>query len=150
MGVLEELPQVGGREEEDPQDQQREGHDDYAGNRHEARALYARKGLSQVVQGWSPPSETILPSSILITLLPKPFGVPVVVGGNQGRGAGPVYVRQEVEDLARRVGVEIARRLIRQENRRPQGYRPGYRHPLLLAAGELARPEVAPGREPTE
>ena len=40
------------------------------------------------------------------------------------------------------LGVQRAERLVEQQHRRLQDQRPGQRHPLLLAAGQLARPAL--------
>ena len=48
-------------------------------------------------------------------------------------------VAQELEDLAARRGVEVARRLVREEDGRARDERPRDRDALLLAAGELRR-----------
>src|ERR1700677_1256933 len=42
-------------------------------------------------------------------------------------------------DLGAQLGVEVAERLVEQEQRRPEEERSGQRHPLLLAAAQLTR-----------
>ena len=48
-------------------------------------------------------------------------------------------VAQQLEDLAARRGVEVAGRLVGEDDRRPRDERAGDRDALLLAAGELGR-----------
>ena len=65
--------------------------------------------------------------------------------------ASPVLaheVQQHLEDPGRGLRVEVARRLVRQQQPRPVGERARERHPLLLAARELRRPVVQRGAEP--
>jgi hypothetical protein len=54
---------------------------------------------------------------------------------------------QQVHDLAAAGGVEVAGGLVGEEQRGPGDQRPGDRHPLLLAAGELGRAVVLPAGE---
>ena len=50
-----------------------------------------------------------------------------------------MHVVQEVQDLTGRAAVEIAGRLVRQQQRRLGDQGPGDRDALLLAAGQLGR-----------
>ncbi len=60
------------------------------------------------------------------------------MGDQQNREAQlAVEPREQVEDLVRRVGVERARGLVRQQHRRLGGERPGDRQALALPAREL-------------
>ena len=52
----------------------------------------------------------------------------------------------EGEDLGARAGVEVAGRLVGEDDLRPAGQGPGHGDPLLLAAGELARAVRRGGR----
>ena len=54
---------------------------------------------------------------------------------------GPAH---EVEDLGAGAAVEVAGGLVGEDDLRPPGQGPGHRHPLLLAAGELAGPVLEP------
>ena len=60
------------------------------------------------------------------------------------RAAPAIDVDQEVDDLVAGAGVEIAGRLVGEQDRRLVGQRPRDRHALLLAAGELRRIVMAP------
>jgi hypothetical protein len=63
------------------------------------------------------------------------------VGGDQGGDAlGLDHGAEQPHDLLAGLGVELAGGLVRQQHLRAAGQRPGDRDPLLLAAGELARP----------
>ncbi len=53
-------------------------------------------------------------------------------------------LRHELEHASRRLGVELARRLVGNYEPRPMGERSAERHPLLLPARELARMRPAP------
>jgi hypothetical protein len=61
-----------------------------------------------------------------------------LVGDHDDGLAGIVEPAQQLHHLAARVGVEGARRLVGQQQRRPIDDRPGEGHALLLAAGELS------------
>src|SRR3954451_10679023 len=50
------------------------------------------------------------------------------------------HLAYEVEDLGARGGVEVAGRLVREDDRRTRGERPGDGHTLLLASRELRWP----------
>ena len=54
----------------------------------------------------------------------------------------------QVEHPRAGVGVELAGRLVAEQQRRPLRERPRDRHPLGLAAGQLARQRVELGGEP--
>ena len=56
-----------------------------------------------------------------------------------GHEHGARQVLDEVEERIRRLGVELRRRLVEQQQPRAQRERRGQRHALQLAAGELAR-----------
>src|SRR5918995_683951 len=62
-----------------------------------------------------------------------------VVGGDHDGGADAVDPVQELHDADAGVRVEVARRLVGDEDGRLRDERPGYGNPLLLAAGELVR-----------
>src|SRR3954452_16184138 len=51
-------------------------------------------------------------------------------------------VVQEVEDHPAGLAVEVAGRLVREDDARSVGERPGDGHPLLLPAGEPGRPAL--------
>ena len=63
-----------------------------------------------------------------------------LVGDEHDRAAGAVEVVEQVEDVGGRRRVEVAGRLVGQQQRRFGDQRAGDRHPLLLAARQLARP----------
>ena len=56
---------------------------------------------------------------------------------------------QEVEHLGAGAGVQVAGRLVGEDHLGAGDQRPGARHPLLLATGELRRPVVQPVPRPT-
>ena len=58
-------------------------------------------------------------------------------------------VRMNGEDLGARAGVEVAGRLVGEDDLGPAGERAGDGHPLLLAAGQLRRSVVEPVLSPT-
>ena len=62
-----------------------------------------------------------------------------VVGDVEDRRALGVEPLQQVEHLGRGAGVEVAGRLVADQQRRVVGQRAGDRDPLLLAAGQLRR-----------
>ena len=70
--------------------------------------------------------------------------------GSRSRCAVPSALTRSksVGDLLAGPLVELARRLVREQQRRPVGERPRDRHALHLAARELRRPVVARGGEP--
>ena len=53
----------------------------------------------------------------------------------------------ERQDLGARTGVEVAGRLVGEDDLRPAGQRPGHCHTLLLAAGQLRRSMAEPVAE---
>ena len=61
----------------------------------------------------------------------------VVGGDHDGHAAGGAEFEQEVEDLAAGTGVEVAGRLVREEEDRIADQCAGDRDPLLLTAGQL-------------
>ena len=73
----------------------------------------------------------------------------VVRGDDHGR-AGAVHAVQQLHDPDRGLGVEVAGRLVRQQQRRVVDERPRKRDALLLAAGELVGIGVELGREADE
>ena len=73
-----------------------------------------------------------------------------VVGDDEDRGVLAVgLLVQQVEDLHAGAEVELAGRLVGQQDRVAGRQRAGDRHPLLLAAGELVREVLAAGPSPT-
>src|SRR3990172_7660113 len=72
----------------------------------------------------------------------------VIVRREEHGDARRVDLLEQREDVEREVRVEVARGLVREHERglRHDGARDG--HALLLAAGEIRRPLVAPAREP--
>ena len=67
-------------------------------------------------------------------------GLLLVVGHEDGGHVDlVVQPAQPVAQLLADLGVEGAERLVEQQHRRLDRQRPGQRHPLPLAAGELAR-----------
>src|ERR687890_1179775 len=73
-----------------------------------------------------------------------------VVGDHHDCRTGPVDPVQQAHDLDRRVGVEVSRRLVRQQDQRPVDERAGDRDTLLLTAGELVRVPVLLAAETDE
>src|ERR1051325_9584724 len=68
-----------------------------------------------------------------------------VVGGDDGGQPGCAYeLGKRVEDMARGARVEVAGRLVREQDARRIGNRSRDRDALLLAAGELRRPMLQP------
>src|SRR3712207_3846153 len=63
----------------------------------------------------------------------------LVVSRDEYGGADAVDAVQKLHDSHRRVRVEVAGRLVRDENLRLRDEGPGYRDALLLPAGELVR-----------
>src|SRR5919199_685735 len=62
-----------------------------------------------------------------------------VVGRDEHGGPDAVYAVQKLHDAHARVRVEVARRLVRDEDRWLRDEGPGDRYALLLSAGELVR-----------
>ena len=58
---------------------------------------------------------------------------------DQGRSRLAMNVKQQIGDDLRRLYVQVARRLVAQQQLRFHNQRPRQRHALLLAAGELRR-----------
>src|SRR4051812_4163718 len=75
---------------------------------------------------------------------PRPRRDVLLVGDDHDRPAGFVEVLEDVEHLRRGVRVEVAGRLVGEDDRRVGDDRAGDRDPLLLAAGELGRLVVHP------
>ena len=69
----------------------------------------------------------------------RPPGFALVVGDHHHRGAGAVQVQQDIHHLGAHLAVEVTGRLVRQQHLRLAHHRAGDRHPLLLAARQLAR-----------
>jgi hypothetical protein len=67
-----------------------------------------------------------------------PGEVHVVGHDQEGHLVLVVDAKQEVVDLVRGAGVEVAGRLVGQQQARAHDQRAGDRHALLLATGELA------------
>jgi predicted Zn finger-like uncharacterized protein len=61
------------------------------------------------------------------------------VGGHDDGGAQPVEGSEQVQEPFRHVGIDIARRLVGDQQIRLRDNRAGDRHPLLLAAGKGGR-----------
>ena len=76
-----------------------------------------------------------------------PAGDVGLVGDHHDRAAGAVQLVEQAEDLGGRGRVEVAGRLVGEQQVRLGDQRPGDRDPLLLAAGELARPVLGPVAE---
>ena len=55
---------------------------------------------------------------------------------------------EQAENLIAGDGIELARRFVRQDQRRAVGERPGDRDPLHFSAGKLSGPMVDPVTEP--
>ena len=66
----------------------------------------------------------------------------LVVGGHDHGGAGLVDAVEQPHDALARGRVEVAGRLVGEQDQRPVDEGPGDRHALLLAAGELVREAV--------
>ena len=71
-----------------------------------------------------------------------------VVRDHHERRAVAVELAQELEDLGARAAVEVAGRLVGEDDRRVAGDRASDRHALALSAGELVRPVVRARAEP--
>ena len=73
----------------------------------------------------------------------------LVVGDQHPGGAGlGEHVLHVGPDARAQVRVERGERLVQQHDPGPDGERPGQRHALLLAAGELMRVALAQARQP--
>src|SRR6266849_819461 len=68
----------------------------------------------------------------------------VVVGGHHDGGVGGVDAEEQLHDVRRGRGVEVAGGLVRQEDRRAVDHGPGHRDALLLAAGQFVGAVVDP------
>src|SRR5579884_329837 len=90
--------------------------------------------------------------NLSIDHLDQPIGLKreLLVMGHQNERDSPLPVEpfQQSEDLVTRMGIEIAGRLVGQDQLRPQHQRARDGDPLLLAAGELSRPMVKAVRQP--
>src|SRR6266508_677173 len=67
---------------------------------------------------------------------------PLVVGGHHHGGPGAVDPLQQPHDVLRGGRVQVPGRLVAQHQQGTVDERPGDRHPLLLAAGQLVREAV--------
>jgi hypothetical protein len=65
----------------------------------------------------------------------------------RGDPLGPDHVAEQHHDEVAGLRVELAGRLVREEQARPVRERPGDRLPLLLTAGQLVRPGLHPSAE---
>src|SRR5439155_23990416 len=65
-----------------------------------------------------------------------------VVGDHHHRRTGPVDPVEQPHDLDAGVRVEVAGRLVGEQDQRPVDERPGHRDALLLATGQLVRVPV--------
>src|SRR5262245_54351513 len=74
----------------------------------------------------------------------SPLGDVVLVSDHDDGLTGLVELAQHLHDLVAGVRVEIAGRLVGEDDVRVVDQRPGDRNALLLAAGELHRPVVEP------
>ena len=63
----------------------------------------------------------------------------VVSNGNDGGSQLAGQVVQDLPDVGRGVSIQIAGRLVGQDDQRVIGQRPDNRHPLALATGKLVR-----------
>ena len=72
----------------------------------------------------------------------------IVRDHDQGRALAAEVVEQQGHDLGGRGRVEVARRLVRQQDLGPIHQRPRDGDPLVLAAGELHRPMPQPSAQP--
>ena len=72
--------------------------------------------------------------------------------GDEQRGdaLGELHPADLVAQLHPDLGVERRQRLVEQQHRRRDGERPGQRHPLLLAAGQLVRVAAAAVAQPDQ
>ena len=70
--------------------------------------------------------------------------------GHDDRGPGPVDPVEHLHDPDGGGRVDVPRRLVRQQDHRPVDERPGHRHPLLLAAGELVGHPVVLAFQPDQ
>ena len=65
---------------------------------------------------------------------------------------GDAELNEKFVDLTAHLGpqrcVEVGKRLVEQQDRRPRRHRPGQRHPLLLAARQCPGHAVAKAGEP--
>ena len=73
-----------------------------------------------------------------------------VVGGHQDRHAEVVDAQKQLDDLPADQRVEVAGRLVGDDEARVVDERPSDRRPLLLAAGELVRQLGPLGGQPDE
>ncbi len=92
-------------------------------------------------------SPTISPSRIWIRR-GKAAGDLGIVGDQHQRGAVGGQLVQQLDHLGAGLGVEVAGRLVGEDDQRPLGQRAGDRHALALAAGQLRWPVGEPVAEP--
>src|SRR5215472_17487804 len=72
----------------------------------------------------------------------------VVVGDDDDGAARGMKPPENGQDLPGRHRIQVARRLVCQDDRRVGDHRAGHRHPLLLAAGHLRRLVAEPANQP--
>ena len=68
----------------------------------------------------------------------------VVGRDDRGHALGPDHVPEQHHDHVAGLRVELAGRLVGEQDPRPVGQGPGDRDPLLLATGQLVRPVLRP------
>jgi hypothetical protein len=71
------------------------------------------------------------------------------VGGDEHRHADLLEGAEDGEDLACRIGVEVGRRLVGENDGRPVDHGTGDRQALLLAAGQRDRVAFSRSSRPT-
>ena len=105
-----------------------------------ARSSMETRTASRAVMSRLPYSSTTLPSrSVMRRSMRSSKGM--VVGGDERRHPRcPHELGERFEHVARRRRVEVARRLVGEQEPWRIGDRAGDRHTLLLAAGKLRRP----------
>src|SRR5437016_14117137 len=72
----------------------------------------------------------------------------LVMSRDNHGGAAVVDVAQNPHDSYRCIGVEVAGRLVREQEWRFVNQRARYCHPLLLSSGNLVREGIAPAGQP--
>ena len=149
-----------------------QGADDEADAQHDRQAgqdqaqLVVDAGCARRFAAWATTSGPCRRSPSCDRGLPRPWGRPSCrrSGRRRGTGRGPrsdaavgswvtmtivwpkssTLRRRNDEHLGAGARVEVAGRLVGEDDLRPAGQRPRGRDPLLLAAGELARPVAQP------
>ena len=136
-------------------DDQRAGHHSHADHRRDSGQRRARPPLAQPAQG--PPARhgrhplgRGLPSRRPPAVGEQEHAVGVPGGGrvvghhHDGLARARPRAPQQAQQLGAGVRVEVAGRLVGEDDLRPADQRPRHRDPLLLAAGQLARPVPQP------